>query len=202
MNPVIRSHLTLNQEELEKLLTRYRNGDTSVKDDLIKSQIKFVLKICNKYVRNHLELKDDIYSIGFLSLIECVNTLYDTSKPFRNYIKDRINNKIRVFLKHHYTLVSLDNNEDDNDEYVDEYDISINGEQIDLVWLNEIQDQLVQYLSQEKRAILALYIQGYQIKDIASIYHINEKTIYNMFMLDIFPSLQIILERERKELCI
>lgn len=191
MNSAITEHyvsnhrIVLKKEELEKLLIRYRNGDTRVKDELIKSQIDMCVRVAHKYARNHPHLSEDIYSVSFLTLVNCVNNLYDTSKPFINYVKDNINYQIRLFLtKQHDCDVDLEEVQDYLPDQTDDLHKSI--------WLEELSQQL----SIEERNIIILKLQGYTLEDIATVYHVPRNRIKTIINLNIYPTLRDLIRRE------
>jgi len=64
----------LTQEEEEKYLNEYNNGDISAKNKLIEHNLRLVAHIVKKYAGANQEMASDLISVGTIGLIKGVNT--------------------------------------------------------------------------------------------------------------------------------
>ena len=96
----------LKHDEMIELFKKYKNGDKSVKEELVNGNLKLVLSILKKYY-NRTDNMDDLFQIGCIGLIKAIDN-FDLSHNVRfstyavlmiegeikRYIRD--NNPIRI----------------------------------------------------------------------------------------------------------
>ena len=89
----------LSREEQIELIKKYKNGDLSVKDELIKSNLKLILSILKSYV-GRCENLDDLFQVGCIGLIKAIDN-FDLSHEvmFSTYAVPMINGEIKRFLR-------------------------------------------------------------------------------------------------------
>lgn len=68
--------LELKEKNLE-LLTRYKNGETHLKETIIKSNISLVYSLINRYKHTNSD-RDDLFQIGCIGLLKAIDN-FDTS---------------------------------------------------------------------------------------------------------------------------
>lgn len=102
----IKSYKTLSSDEANRLIALAQNGDTSAKNTVINSFLKFVVCIAKKYFSLGADPMD-LISEGNLGLAKAIDG-FDTSKNFKftTYAYQVISGNILVFLNKHYNLCS------------------------------------------------------------------------------------------------
>lgn len=102
---ILKNTRTLSQEEEMVLINRIKENpnDEKAKDDLIRANLKFVVKVSRRYFSQHIELTERV-SMGVLGLLRCIES-YDPDKSPRFilyaawYIEDEIRNEC-IFHNH------------------------------------------------------------------------------------------------------
>ncbi len=89
----------LTGEEEEDLLDHLRDGDTSVRAQLIERNLRLVVYIARKFESSRTGM-EDLISIGTIGLIKAVNT-FDVSRNIKlaTYASKCIENEILMFLR-------------------------------------------------------------------------------------------------------
>ena len=62
----------LSNEEMINLFKKYKEGDKSVKEELINGNLKLVLSILKKY-KTRVDNMDDLFQIGCIGLIKAID---------------------------------------------------------------------------------------------------------------------------------
>ena len=93
----ISSHIS--NEEEEKYVTLFQNGDMSAKDKLIEHNLRLVVYLSKKYENTKIDL-EDLVSIGTIGLIKGINT-YKNDKNIKlaTYASRCIDNEILMYLR-------------------------------------------------------------------------------------------------------
>lgn len=89
----------LPKEELKELFLQYKKGNYSVRETIILHNLRLVLYVVYKYIRNKNDL-EEFFSIGLIGLIKAVDT-YDISKnvEFSSYANCCIQNEFHMFFR-------------------------------------------------------------------------------------------------------
>jgi RNA polymerase primary sigma factor len=91
----IRKYKQMSKECEKEVFTRLKNGDEKAREEIIKSNLKFVVSVAKKYVRRDEDLLDYINE-GNIGLMEAIEN-FDPEKGFKfitfavHYIEKRIN---------------------------------------------------------------------------------------------------------------
>ena len=87
------------QKEMEELFIKFRNGDKSVKDELVCSNLKLILSILKKY-QNKTDNMDDLFQIGTVGLIKAIDN-FDLSfgVKFSTYAVLMIEGEIKRYIR-------------------------------------------------------------------------------------------------------
>lgn len=89
----------LPKEELKELFLQYKKGNCRVRETIILHNLRLVLYVVYKYIRNKNDL-DEFFSVGLIGLIKAVDT-YDISKnvEFSSYANCCIQNEFHLFFR-------------------------------------------------------------------------------------------------------
>ncbi|MBR0143187.1 MAG: RNA polymerase sporulation sigma factor SigG [Clostridia bacterium] len=89
----------LKNEENVALLKRYRNGDLSARDELIRGNIRLVLSVVQRFAGRG-EMMDDLFQVGCIGLIKSIQN-FDLSYDVRlsTYCVPMIIGEIRRYLR-------------------------------------------------------------------------------------------------------
>ena len=89
----------LAKEEQEELFKKYKNGDETAKDRLVRGNLKLVLSILKKF-SHRSENMDDLFQIGCIGLIKAVEN-FDLSYEvrFSTYSVPMITGEIKRYLR-------------------------------------------------------------------------------------------------------
>ena len=89
----------LSQEEENALLLRIKNGEDSVKNELITHNLRLVVYIAKKFESPTLEL-EDLISVGTIGLIKAVQS-FDVDKNIKlaTYASRCIENEILMYIR-------------------------------------------------------------------------------------------------------
>ena len=89
----------LSAEKERECFERWKNGDTSAKDELIEHNLRLVAHVIKKYSSNYNE-QDDLISIGTIGLIKAINT-FNSEKGIRlaTYAARCIENEILMHFR-------------------------------------------------------------------------------------------------------
>lgn len=103
----------LTKDEESELLNRLKNGDDSVKDELIIRNLRFVISVAKKYQNNNINL-EDIINEGNIGLIVATHK-YDVNSGFRfiSYAVWWIRKYIIEYLNNDAKMIRLPNNKVD-----------------------------------------------------------------------------------------
>lgn len=89
----------LSQEDEEKYLLLFKNGNNDARNKLIEHNLRLVAHIVKKY-ENTKEDKDDLLSIGIIGLIKAVDTYnFDAPNKLGTYAARCIENEILMHLR-------------------------------------------------------------------------------------------------------
>lgn len=90
---------TLSNDELEKKLKLYKDGDVSLYDELVEANLRLVLSVVQKFSERYDNL-DDLFQVGCVGLIKSINN-FDLSHnvKFSTYAVPMINGEIKRFLR-------------------------------------------------------------------------------------------------------
>ena len=89
----------LSNEEMINLFKKYKEGDKSVKEELINGNLKLVLSILKKY-KTRVDNMDDLFQIGCIGLIKAIDNFdlkYDVK--FSTYAVPMILGEVRRYLR-------------------------------------------------------------------------------------------------------
>ena len=91
--------VSISHEEMMDLFNKYNNGDISVKDDLVKYNLKLILSILKKY-QGKCDNMDDLFQIGVIGLIKAVEN-FDVSfgVKFSTYGVFMIEGEIKRYIR-------------------------------------------------------------------------------------------------------
>ena len=89
----------LSNEEMNTLLSMYKNGEKSAKDKLINGNLKLVLSILKKY-NNRTDNMDDLFQVGCIGLIKAIDN-FDLSHEvkFSTYAVPMITGEIKRYIR-------------------------------------------------------------------------------------------------------
>ncbi len=89
----------LSAEKEKECFERWKNGDTSAKDELIEHNLRLVAHVIKKYSSNYND-QDDLISIGTIGLIKAINT-FNCEKGIRlaTYAARCIENEILMYFR-------------------------------------------------------------------------------------------------------
>lgn len=134
----IKAYKSLPTEEANRLIALAQNGDTSAKNTVINSFLKYVVCVAKKYFSLGADPMD-LISEGNLGLAKAIEK-FDTTKNFKftTYAYHVITGNILVFLNKHYNLISATSQfygaskkvKDFITKYVQEYGIRPSNEMI------------------------------------------------------------------------
>lgn len=75
----------LSNKEIIALFEKFKNGDESVKDEIVNGNLKLVLSIINKYNNGKYDM-NDLFQVGVIGLIKAVNNFsLDYNVMFSTY---------------------------------------------------------------------------------------------------------------------
>ncbi len=91
--------ITLKNEEQVELFTKMKNGDLTVRDELINGNLKLVLSILKKFI-NRCDNMDDLFQIGCIGLIKAIDN-FDLSYnvKFSTYAVPMIVGEVKRYLR-------------------------------------------------------------------------------------------------------
>lgn len=89
----------LSSKDMEELFKRLKEGDTSVREELVQGNLKLVLSILRKFNRKDENL-DDLFQIGCVGLLKAIDN-FDLSfgVRFSTYCVPMIQGEIRRYLR-------------------------------------------------------------------------------------------------------
>lgn len=89
----------LSNDEMIKLLKKYKLGDTAAKDKLINGNLRLVLSILKKY-NNRTDNMDDLFQVGCIGLIKAIDN-FDLSHDvkFSTYAVPMITGEIKRHIR-------------------------------------------------------------------------------------------------------
>jgi len=89
----------LSNDEIIKLLKKYKLGDTAAKDKLINGNLRLVLSILKKY-NNRTDNMDDLFQVGCIGLIKAIDN-FDLSHDvkFSTYAVPMITGEIKRHIR-------------------------------------------------------------------------------------------------------
>ncbi len=89
----------LKQSEMEELFKKYKEGNKSVKDELVCSNLKLILSILKRY-QNKTDNMDDLFQIGTVGLIKAIDN-FDLSfgVKFSTYAVLMIEGEIKRYIR-------------------------------------------------------------------------------------------------------
>ena len=71
----------LTNDEIHKLLIRYKDGDMSARESLISGNLRLVLSVIQRFT-NRGEMVDDLFQVGCIGLIKSIDN-FDISQNVR-----------------------------------------------------------------------------------------------------------------------
>ncbi|MCX7016346.1 MAG: RNA polymerase sigma factor RpoD/SigA [Candidatus Sumerlaeota bacterium] len=103
----IGNHPILTKEQEVEVFTRLRNGDPTAREAIIRSNLRFVIRIARQFVGRGMPLEDLIQE-GNIGLMEVINK-FDHRKGFRfsTYAAFWIRQSIQQALRKHSNLIRL-----------------------------------------------------------------------------------------------
>ncbi len=90
---------TLKEEEKKALLEKYRKGDKSARDKLVKGNLRLVLSVIQKFIGRG-ENPDDLFQVGCIGLMKAIdnfNTDFDVR--FSTYAVPMIAGEVRRYMR-------------------------------------------------------------------------------------------------------
>ena len=96
----------LSDEEANKLIKSYKNGDNKAREELINHNLRLVIHIAKKYINFNIPF-DDLIAEGNLALVECIDS-FDLNKnsSFSKYVGHMIDFHLINFVRN-YNLIRL-----------------------------------------------------------------------------------------------
>ncbi len=89
----------LSATEQKEMLTRIKNGETSLKDEFVEANLRLVLSIVKKF-NNRGENVDDVFQIGVVGLIKAIDNFDITQEvQFSTYAVPMIIGEIKRYLR-------------------------------------------------------------------------------------------------------
>ena len=89
----------MKQDEVEKMLIRVKNGDTELKNEFIKCNLRLVLSVLQKF-NYRKENMDDLFQIGCIGLIKAVDNFdFKYNVKFSTYAVPMIIGEIKRYLR-------------------------------------------------------------------------------------------------------
>lgn len=86
-------------QEIEMMVIRLKNGDNSIKEEFIKSNLRLVLSIVQKFASNKNNM-DDIFQIGCIGLIKAIDNFdLKYNVRFSTYAVPMIAGEIKRYLR-------------------------------------------------------------------------------------------------------
>jgi len=168
----------MSEEELQTKLEAYRQGNDSVKEDLILGHMRLTLQICGGYVGRYPHKKNDIVSSAMLGLVEAVNRTRTHIKHnnISAYITTKIHSHIYEFLRTDklirgnynlvpYTIMLLKTLWDEENEYYNEAESDSLPPQYDEDTI-VVTDLINQFTSQQQE-IIKMKLESYTNVEIA-----------------------------------
>lgn len=103
----VNKHKMLSPNEEAELAFKARNGDQSAKDQIIKSNLRFVITVAKSYASRNSPL-EDLISEGNKGLIEAMD-VFDPSTGFKfiSYAVWHIRKNIFLYLNQHSRIIKL-----------------------------------------------------------------------------------------------
>ena len=89
----------LNNDEMNSLFKKYKEGDLFAKEDLVNGNLKLVLSILKKY-NNRCDNMDDLFQVGCIGLIKAIDN-FDLSfdVKFSTYAVPMILGEVKRYLR-------------------------------------------------------------------------------------------------------
>jgi len=103
----VRGESVLSREQEVDLFRRLEQGDATARDEIVRSNLRFVIKIACEYIGRGLPLADLIQegNVGLLEVIPKYN--WRKGCRFSTYAAYWIRQAIRMALRHHSSLIRL-----------------------------------------------------------------------------------------------
>ena len=182
IHPLGRSDLPnqMPEEELHAKVEAYKQGDDSVKEDLILGHMRLTLQICGGYINRYPYKKNDIVSAAMLGLVKAVDWSRTRLKNgnIAGYITTTVHSHISNFLRTDklikgncnlvpYTIKisSIKYDEENWREYYNEAEATLLPPQYDEDDIM-VTDLINQFLIWEQK-IIKMKLQGYTNTEIA-----------------------------------
>ncbi|HZJ99195.1 MAG TPA: sigma-70 family RNA polymerase sigma factor [Tissierellaceae bacterium] len=170
-------------KELNELLTKAREGDIDSKEKILDRLQGLIIKSIQRYYNNRNEYEDLIQE-GNLAILEAIQT-FDESKGvyFLGYVKTML--KYTYLNKHkirtHQSLNSKIGYDEDN-ELIDILESNEDSPLDRLLKIEEtsiIKDALSILTVRQREIVLAYYVEGLSISEIAERLNISYRTVIN-----------------------
>lgn len=154
---------------MDKLITRFKNGDKSAFEEIVKRLQNQLLLIAKSRLNNQ-SLADDVVQETFICLFKNARKIKNVSK-FKSWITIVLINKCNKLMKQK-KIVEISYDQENFENFLQteqEYENITN----DIDFINYIS-----FLNIEERTIISMfYSQNYTIKEIAEILKLSENTI-------------------------
>ncbi|MBO5476692.1 MAG: RNA polymerase sigma factor [Clostridia bacterium] len=154
---------------MDKLITRFKNGDKSAFEEIVKRLQNQLLLIAKSRLNNQ-SLADDVVQETFICLFKNARKIKNVSK-FKSWITIVLINKCNKLMKQK-KIVEISYDQENFENFLQteqEYENITNN--IDFI-------NYISFLNIEERTIISMfYSQNYTIKEIAEILKLSENTI-------------------------
>lgn len=157
----ISRYRTLSKDEVSDLFSRYKEGDNDAHENILKHNLKFVVKIAKGYRNRGVEF-EDLISEGNLGLIHAIDK-YDPEKgvPFPSYAVWWIRNSMQEAIeKRNSSMLEVENGSDkyceifhDGDKINEDFEKKLD----ELQERNASVDALLECLQERERKIITLF---------------------------------------------
>lgn len=164
----IESFERIKYTDLQKYIDKINTGDILARNKVLAHYEKHISKIIEKYFNNETYDKQELYQVGFVALMECLEK-YSTkkarviSRKVNELIYEKIQNYIDNENEYNY---NLEQKNIEYIEYVQETDES------KIIW------EIIEKLPDKKKSIIYLFLnENYTLEKIGKIYNLSRQRV-------------------------
>lgn len=169
--------------ELDELLVKAKQGDVNSKEEILNRLQGLIIKKIQRYY-NKREEYDDLIQNGNLVILECIKN-YDEKRGvyFLGYVKTMLKYAyLNRHKKREHLSLNIPVGEDGEDELMNILESEEEGPMENILRLedkSEIKKALSKLTDRQREVIIAYYIEGLSINDIAKRLGITYRTVVN-----------------------
>ena len=169
--------------ELDELLVKAKQGDVNSKEEILNRLQGLIIKKIQRYY-NKREEYDDLIQNGNLVILECIEN-YDEKRGvyFLGYVKTMLKyGYLNRHKKREHLSLNIPVGEDGEDELMNILESEEEGPMENILRLedkSEIKKALSKLTDRQREVIIAYYIEGLSINDIAKRLGITYRTVVN-----------------------